>query len=152
MSMLIAALALAASPIAASPLAELSWLEGNWEGPGIAGAPATEVYSAPAGGQIVGHFRQMKADGTPMFYELLLIDEKDGQLRYLLKHFNPDMTGWEEKNVVREFPFTRRVGDRWEFSGLTLERTGPDSMTASVIAGEVDGKPQILLFHYVRTR
>jgi hypothetical protein len=147
MSLIFAALALATSP-----LEELSWLEGSWEGPGIDGAPATEVYSAPAGGQIVGHFRQLKADGTPMFYELMVIDAKDGQLRYLLKHFNPDMTGWEEKAVVREFPLSRRLGDRWEFSGLTLERTGPDSMTASVVAGIADGKEQLLEFRYVRVR
>jgi hypothetical protein len=142
----------AALMLAAAPLAELSWLEGSWEGPGIAGATATEVYSAPAGGQIVGHFRQTKADGSPMFYELMIIDEKDGKLRYRLKHFNPDLTGWEEKAEVREFPFTKRIGDRWEFSGLALERTGPDSMTASVVAGGADGKKELLEFRYKRRR
>jgi hypothetical protein len=147
MSLIVAALALATSP-----LEELSWLEGSWEGPGISGAPATEVYSAPAGGQIVGHFRQMKADGSPMFYELMIIDEKDRKLRYRLKHFTPDLTGWEEKSEVREFPFTRRVGDKWDFSGLTLERTGPDSMTASVVAGGADGVKQVLEFRYQRKR
>lgn len=46
---------------APAKLSELAWLEGVWEGPGINGGRATEVYSAPAGGQIVGHFRQLKA-------------------------------------------------------------------------------------------
>ena len=48
---------------------DLAWLQGAWEGPGISG-PATEVYSGPAGGQIVGHFRQLRGDGI-WFYEIM---------------------------------------------------------------------------------
>ena len=45
-------------------LANLNWLTGAWEGEGIDGALATEVYSAPAGNQMVGHFRQLAPDGS----------------------------------------------------------------------------------------
>jgi hypothetical protein len=127
---------------------DFAWLEGSWEGPGIDGAPAVEVYSAPAGGQIVGHFRQLKPDGTVMFYELITIDASNGQLRYRLKHFNPDLTGWEEKGEVTEFPLSAHTGNRWEFSGLTLERERRDRMTMTVVISDDNGGQQTLKFQY----
>jgi len=133
----------------AATLADLAWLQGSWEGEGIAGAPALESYSAPAGGQMVGHFRQMRADGMVMFYEIITIVEQGGSLAYRLKHFNPDLTGWEEKDEVEAFPLTARSADRFEFSGLVYERTGPDAMTASVVVEE-KGKRDTLVFRFRR--
>ena len=92
-----AALAVTSPP---ATLADLSWLAGSWEGEGIDGAPALEAYASPAGGQMVGHFRQLNRDGSVMFYELITIVEEGGSLSYRLKHFNPDLTGWEEKDKV----------------------------------------------------
>lgn len=134
----------------AATLADIAWLEGSWEGSGVDGAPATEVYSAARGGQMPAHFRQLNADGTVMFYELITIVERNGSLVYRLKHFNPDLTGWEEQGEVREFPLTARDGDRFTFEGLTYERTGPDTMTASVVAKSDGGKEALLQFHFRR--
>lgn len=138
------------SPLSAQKLADLGWLEGSWEGTGIDGAPATEVYSAAAGGQIVGHFRQLKPDGSVMFYELVTIDEKNGKLRYRLKHFNPDLTGWEAQAEVQEFIMTSATANRWSFSGLTYERTGRHQMTTSVISRMLDGSEEKLEFRFRR--
>lgn len=135
----------------AATLADIAWLEGSWEGPGVEGAPATEVYSPAKGGQMPAHFRQLNADGTVMFYELITIVERDGSLVYRLKHFNPDLTGWEEQGEVREFPLTAREGNRFTFEGLTYEQTGPDTMTASVVIDSADGKEELLQFHFRRT-
>lgn len=131
-------------------IADLAWLEGAWEGEGIGGASATEVYSAPAGGQIVGHFRQLKPDGSVMFYELITIGMRGGVLTYALKHFNPDLTGWEERDTVRAFPLSAATDGKWEFSGLTYERTGPDSMAATVTVKQKDGSTQTLAFRFRR--
>jgi Domain of unknown function (DUF6265) len=133
----------------AATLADLAWLQGSWEGEGIAGAPALEAYAPAAGGQMVGHFRQMKADGTVMFYEIITIVEQDGSLAYRLKHFNPDLTGWEEKNEVEAFALTEKSPDRFDFSGLAYERTGPDTMTATVEIEE-KGKRDTLVFRFRR--
>lgn len=140
------------SPLSAQKLADLSWLEGSWEGTGIGGARATEVYSGVAGGQIVGHFRQLKPDGSVMFYELVTIDEKDGQLRYRLKHFNPDLTGWETQAEVREFVLISATTNRWIFSGLAYERIGQNQMTATVISRRLDGSEEPLEFRFRRKR
>lgn len=133
----------------AATLADISWLSGSWEGEGIEGAPALEAYAPAAGGQMVGHFRQLNKDGTVMFYELITIVEQGGTLAYRLKHFNADLTGWEEKEKVVSFPLTERKGDRLDFSGLVYERTGKDTMTASVKVSE-GGKEQTLIFRFRR--
>lgn len=140
------------SPLSAQKLADLGWLEGSWEGPGIDGAPATEVYSGVAGGHIVGHFRQLKPDGSVMFYELVTIDEKDGQLRYRLKHFDRDLTGWETQAEVKEFILTSAIATQWIFSGLSYERTGRNRMTACVISRRPDGSEEKLEFRFRRKR
>ena len=142
--------AASASDAATTRLADLAWLEGRWQGPGIGGAPATEVYSAPADGQMLGHFQQLNRDGTLMFYELLTLVERDGRLAYRLKHFHPDLRGWEERDEVREFPLVSATATRWDFSGLVLERLSADRLRVTVeVAGE-SGKTETLVFNYRR--
>lgn len=145
-------LLLAPVPVHAAPpasLADVAWLEGSWEGEGIEGTPALEAYAPAAGGQMVGHFRQLNKDGTVMFYELITIVAEGGSLSYRLKHFNADLTGWEDKDKVVSFPLSERKGDRLDFSGLVYERTGKDTMTASVKVGE-GSKTETLVFHFHR--
>lgn len=155
MKLLLSALAaLLLTPITAhaappATLADVAWLEGSWEGEGIEGAPALEAYAPAAGGQMVGHFRQLNKDGTVMFYELITIVEEGSSLAYRLKHFNADLTGWEEKDKVTSFPLTERKGDRLDFSGLVYERTGKNTMTASVTVKE-GGKTETLTFRFRR--
>jgi Domain of unknown function (DUF6265) len=145
-------LTLTASATASPPstISDLAWLEGSWEGQGIGGAPAIEVYSKAADGKMVGHFRQLTADGKVMFYELITIEETGGSLSYNLKHFGPDLTGWEEKSEVRRFALSAISAQRWEFSGMTYERTGPNSMIARVVAMDASGKAETLEFRFAR--
>lgn len=132
-------------------IADLAWIVGAWEGQGVGGAPAVEVYSAAADGRMVGHFRQLNADGSVMFYELITIEEVGGLLSYNLKHFNADLTGWEEQQTVRRFPLTAATPERWEFSGISYERTGVDSMTVTV-ATKGGNSNETLRFHFKRVR
>lgn len=109
-------------------IAMVSWLAGRWVGEGLGGR-AEETYAPPADGQMIGHFRMVR-DGKAGFYEFILLRERAGSLVYGVKHFNPDGTAWEEKNRWVEFPLVALEGDRVFFSGLTLERDGPDRMLA----------------------
>ena len=144
----------AALPGAAPPparIADLAWLTGIWEGEGITG-PAREVYLAPMGGQIAGHFTQTRGDGI-WFYELVTIVEEHGSLAYRLRHFNADLTGWEERDVVRSFPLVAVENGAWYFDGLTIRRDGEDGMVGAVmIAGRNGAQPHEAVFHYRRTR
>jgi len=107
-------------------VAELGWLTGRWVDEGIGGAPAQEVYSAPAGGSIVGHFVQEDGKGSVAFFEILQIAEENGSLVYRLKHFGPDLTGWEQKDEMVRFPLVAMDEGALYFDGLTIRRDGPD--------------------------
>jgi len=102
------------------------WLAGRWEGKGLGGT-IDEAYSPPAGGAMVGHYRLVR-EGKVAFYEILTIVERDGSLVYRLKHFGPDLVGWEEKGVAVEFPLVKKTPDALYFDGMTLERLSPGRM------------------------
>jgi hypothetical protein len=106
---------------------DAAWLAGRWVGTGLGGT-LEEVWSPPAGGQMVGHFRLLR-DGRPAFYEFILIDVADGGLRMRLKHFNPDHTAWEDKDGWATFNPVSAGTDELAFTGLRILRNGPDAIT-----------------------
>lgn len=109
---------------------DAAWLAGRWTGTGL-GGQLEEVWSAPAGGQMVGHFRLLQ-DGKPAFYEFILLDVVEGGVRMRLKHFNPDHTAWEDKETWTTFTPVSASPQKLEFSGLTIERKGPDALTMTL--------------------
>lgn len=145
-----------AAPDTPPPVAsidDLAWLAGEWSGEGIMGGAAREVYSPPAGGQIIGHFSQMRGDDI-WFYELLSIVPRGESLVYRLKHFGPDLAGWETQDAAsaKEFVLVAQEGDAWYFNGLTLRRDGANAMVATVAVKQDDGSVAELSFRYTRTR
>lgn len=115
------------SPPAA--IAQLAWLEGSWRGEAM-GEHVMETYSAPLGGRISGHFVMAKGEDAVSFTELVDYVPHGASLAYRVRHFSPDMTGWEDKTGKPVlFPLVAVENDRWFFDGMTLERTGPDSLT-----------------------
>lgn len=132
----------------AAAVSELSWLEGAWSGEGSSG-PAREVYSPPTGGVIVGHFIQQRGDGIA-FYELMTVRPDGESIAYCLRHFNADLTAWEEKNEVQCFPLIARERDAWYFDGLTVRRQGDDELIVAVrVATGVEAKEYV--FKYRRS-
>ncbi|MDZ7627362.1 MAG: DUF6265 family protein [Parvularculaceae bacterium] len=115
---------------------DLAWLEGRWIGKGLGGC-AEESVSPPVAREIIGKFRQLNADGTLRFYEFYTIAEKDGSLLWRIKHFNPDLTGWEDKDKSTEFRLVAIDGQTAYFDGLTYSRTGKNSLSAAVA---IEGK------------
>ena len=116
--------------VAASPkatIADAAWVAGRWLGEGF-DAVVEEVMSPPAGNAMIGHFRIVGKAG-PSMYELVQIREEGGSLVYRVKHFNPDLTGWEEKDKTVDFPLVAVEREALYFDGLTIKRTGPDEFT-----------------------
>lgn len=108
---------------------QLSWLAGSWVGTGM-GADVTETYSAPLGGRITGHFAMADGKGGVAFTEIVDYVPLRTSLAYRVRHFNPDLSGWEDKTgkpVI--FPLVAIEKDRWFFDGMTLDRTGPNALT-----------------------
>lgn len=128
-------------------LASLEWLSGQWQGDGL-GAVAEEAWLPAAGGAMVGTFRLVDA-GRVRFYELVTLVEEDGSLVMRLKHFHPDLVGWEERAERVEFPLLRADGETFWFDGLTMQRVAADELHVWV-ALEQSGKVQEALFAYRR--
>lgn len=137
---------------AASPPAtidQMAWIVGSWEGTGL-GGESHESWLPPVGNQIAGVFHQSR-DGELQFYELLQFVERDGSLVLRLKHFNRDLSGWEDERAESavEFPLVAMAGNRAYFSGLTFERLGEDAMRIHLRLGE-DGETRIETFEMNR--
>ncbi|WDI32045.1 DUF6265 family protein [Hyphococcus flavus] len=111
---------------------ELAWLVGHWKGSGL-GGQSEEFIAPPLDGQMIGAFRQTKADGSLWFYEFYQIVEDQGSLVMRIKHFNPDLTGWEEKDDYVAFRLVETSENAVYFDGLTFKMTGPDEMRAAVV-------------------
>ena len=105
---------------------DFAWLEGHWQAEAL-GGNAEEIWSPPAAGTMVGMFRLVK-DGEAAFYEIFTLTEEDETVLLRLKHFNSDLTGWEEKDETVDFPLVAFNKDQAWFDGLTYQRRGPDEI------------------------
>ncbi len=74
----------------------LSWLEGKWIGED-ADQLIEEHWSAPQGEALMGMFRFVSA-GEPRFYEFMTLGVEDQEVVLRIKHFDPGLSGWEEKD------------------------------------------------------
>jgi Domain of unknown function (DUF6265) len=113
---------------------EIAWLAGHWQGPALGGL-SDEYWSTPMAGAMMGMYRLVK-DQKIVFYELFRVAEENGSLILRLKHFHPDMKGWEEKDVTVTFPLVKIGREEAWFDGMTFKKTGPDSLTAYVAMGK----------------
>ena len=113
-------------------LAEMEWLVGQWSGEGIGGAPAMESWLSPAGNTMVGTFVQTTEEGGIRFTEHLYLMEEGGTLVLRLKHFNADLTSWEEKDDMLTFRLLAIEPCAAYFHALTLRCDGEGGLLAAV--------------------
>ena len=107
-------------------LKDMAWFAGAWTGTGLGGV-TDELWSPPAGGAMMGMFRLVRG-GQVVFYEFLTLVEREGSLALKLKHFNPDLTGWEERTDFVTFRLLKIAPDAVFFNGLTFRRQGDDAV------------------------
>jgi len=106
---------------------DYTWLVGSWEGDGFGGV-SHEIWEKPVNGTMMGMYRHIDSEGELVFYEFMLLDETG--LR--LKHFNPDLTSWEEKDDMTTFEMISYSADKIELKGLTFERKSDKDMVISL--------------------
>ena len=143
---LVVTLALVTSLLLVPPLAAdenqvsidaAAWLTGRWVGSGLGGT-SEEIWSPAADGRMMGMFRQF-SDGKTQFYEFEVLEESNQSLVMRIKHFSPNLEGWEEKSESRDFPLLRSSKGKLEFEGLTYELVGPDQLNVTVDIHQDDG-------------
>ncbi|HKK24256.1 MAG TPA: DUF6265 family protein [Gracilimonas sp.] len=124
---------------------DYTWLVGSWEGDGFGGI-SHETWAKPVNGTMMGMYRHINVEGELVFYEFLLLDENG--LR--LKHFNPDLTGWEEKEDMTTFEMISFSKNKIELKGLTFERTSDTEMVITLKMSR-GGEPYTEFFTMKRT-
>lgn len=136
-----------AAPEAAVPTVDdFAWMVGHWRGEALGGV-AEEVWLPAAGGAMSGFFRHVR-NGEVGFYEIFTIAEPDLHLR--LKHFNADLTGWEEKDEVVTFSFIRVTPTEAVFEGLRFRLLEDGRLQAIVRTTNAKGEVGELEFLYER--
>ena len=81
----------------------------------------------------------MKTDGSRGFYELFGIEEFEGTLRFVAKHFHPDWVGWEEKDQALKLRLTKISPEELAFGGIVFQRTAPDTLVVKLTMRRKDG-------------
>lgn len=160
---LTAGIASAASPSAPAPasapasaeaaprasLADFAWLAGRWLGEGLGGI-AEEVWLPESGGAMLGTFRSIQG-GKVSFYEILtLAANPSGQLELRLKHFHPDLKGWEERDQVQVWALSQVEGEAFAFGPIVFRREGAESLVVTVIMRLEDGSRKGEVFRFRR--
>jgi hypothetical protein len=166
-SMLLAAMMVSALPVAAqdkltdrtfrlkagttSPpatIADMAWLAGRWTGKAL-GGDSEEIWSDPSAGSMMGMYRFVR-DGKTVFYELLTIVEENGSLMLRLKHFNPNLTGWEEKLKTIDFPLVAKQDGAVHFEGMSFHPKGTSELVVYLAIHQKDGTMREEAFQYAR--
>lgn len=129
---------------------QAAWLAGAWSGAAMNGT-AIEVWTPPSGESMIGLFKYVE-EGETVFSEIMTIIPTGSSITMRLKHFSADLTGWEEKNEYQDFPLVKLDPDRLFFDGLTVQKTGANTITIYVATENEDGTFSELKFPYSRIR
>ncbi|WP_425637599.1 DUF6265 family protein [Algoriphagus yeomjeoni] len=103
-------------------VSDLDWLEGFWTGTGF-GGECEEVWMPEVDGNMVGTFR-FWSEGKLVFSEFMNIVQEGDTFSLKLKHFNADLSPWEEKDKWTTFRLVEVGEDAVYFHGLTMKREG----------------------------
>lgn len=129
-------------------ISDMAWLAGHWAGEALGGL-SEEIWSDPGAGSMMGMYRLIR-DGRPVFYELLTIVEENGSLILRLKHFNANLTGWEEKLKTIDFPLVAKTEGAVHFEGMSFHPKGNDALTVYLAIHQKDGTVREEAFSYKR--
>jgi hypothetical protein len=140
------------APVEKATLADLTFIAGQWRGE-LQGGVTEENWSAPEGDAMMGVFRYVR-NGKAVFYEMLLIEMTSAGPVLRLKHFNPGLKGWEEKDEVNSYPLVELRKDRAVFersdktSRLIFQRTSASELSIW-LEQKKDGKHSSQEFKYL---
>ncbi|MCL6261548.1 DUF6265 family protein [Aquiflexum sp. TKW24L] len=121
-------------PAGSGSIQDLDWIAGYWTGSGM-GGDCEELWLPAKDNSMVGTFRFIM-DGELIFAEYMNMVEEDGMLSLKIKHFNRDLTAWEEKEDWTVFKFIKSEGQTAYFNGITFQREGDELMIRLAITNE----------------
>jgi len=124
----------------------IAWMTGDWIGDGFGGV-SYENWSKPINDIMTGTYRHT-SEGNNNFFEFIIISKnKDNKFEMKLRHFNPDMTAWEDKEGHLIWPLKSQSKNKVTFGPCTYELVAPDKMKITLIM-ENDGKQETEIFNF----
>jgi hypothetical protein len=129
----------------APKLENIAWIAGTWHGEAF-GGQTEEIWSEPSAGSMMATFKLIN-DGNVTFYEIEVIREIENSLILQLKHFGPDLKGWEAKDETVDFPLKKLTETEVVFEGMTFEKISEKEMNVYVDI-EDKGKVETVKFNY----
>ncbi len=130
----------------APKLENIAWIAGTWHGEAFGGI-TEEIWSKPSGGSMMASFKLIN-DGKVTFYEIEVIREIENTLILQLKHFGPDLKGWETKDETVDFPLKEITENKVVFEGMTFEKISEDQMNIYVDIKNDKGEVEVVKFNY----
>ncbi|MFT5736184.1 MAG: hypothetical protein ACJAU2_001944 [Maribacter sp.] len=127
-------------------ISEIEWMTGHWKGEAFGGS-TEEIWSPPAAASMVFIFRLI-VENKIVFYEIGHIRELGSSLVFELKHFGPDLKGWEAKEEVQTFKFIIAKENRMYFEGFTFERISDQEINIYGLIKNEDGSAEEVKFNY----
>ncbi|WP_444996321.1 DUF6265 family protein [Aliikangiella sp. IMCC44359] len=127
----------------------IRWISGYWQGKSWGGY-IEEIWSQPMGNSMMASFKFVK-DNKVKFYELITISEHQNSLILRLKHFNADLTGWENKEKTLDFKLVKVMKNKVYFDGYTFEKVSPEKMNVYVVI-DSKGKKSEMQFSFNRAK
>lgn len=128
---------------------DFGFLQGFWSGTGF-GGQSEEVWMPPVDGRMFGIFKQSE-NNSLVFTEYMEIVESDGGFVLRLKHFNPDFSGWEEKNDYVTFKLSSVSPNKAVFGSLSYEIVAPNALQIKLRMRNDDGSTVTEEFDLNRT-
>ncbi|RED42699.1 carbohydrate binding protein with CBM9 domain [Winogradskyella eximia] len=129
-------------------LENIAWIAGTWHGEAFGGI-TEEIWSEPSGGSMMATFKLIN-DGKVTFYEIEVIREVENSLILQLKHFGPDLKGWETKDETVDFPLIEITENKVVFEGMSFEKNSDNEMNVYVDIKD-NGKTETVKFNYRKT-
>jgi hypothetical protein len=88
-------------------LPDLGWLTGIWIGSN-GDQYFEEHWSQAVADQLMGMFRMLES-GKPVFYEFMTIGLEGNSVSLSIKHFNPGLVGWEDKDQAVTYDLVQQL-------------------------------------------
>lgn len=138
-----------AQPVPAS-IDDVRWLEGYWIGKMPEG-PVEQYFLPPAANQMPSFVRSLNGKEI-IFYEIATFVERDGTIFMRLRHFTPDLVGWEDRSGPIERRLLATEGGNLFFDRASFIRTGEDTYTVYFLNMEGQKERDTLTIPFRRIR
>jgi len=102
-------------------IASVAFMAGQWKGE-MDGGVSEEHWSKPHGNNVMGMFRWLKADGTPVMFEILAITEESDGVYLRLRHFSAKLGAKEEKDDPMTLKLAEATASKAVFRGVEKEK------------------------------